>query len=57
MPYYKNRYNLEGNDLAETLKIYERTISLPIWPGMTEKQTDAVIAVVKKLGSEYNISS
>ena len=53
MPYYKKRYSLSGEDFPETLKTYSRTISLPIWPGMTSSQIDRVIAVVKNLGSEY----
>jgi len=54
MPYYKERYSLEDGDFPETLKTYGRTISLPIWPGMTEEQINRVIAVVKTTGSEYN---
>jgi len=49
MPYYKKRYSLEDNDFPETLKTFNRTISLPIWPGMTESQVDQVIATVKSL--------
>ncbi|MDR1802267.1 MAG: DegT/DnrJ/EryC1/StrS aminotransferase family protein [Treponema sp.] len=54
MPYYKKRYSLEDFDFPETLKTFRRTISLPIWPGMTEEQINRVIAVVKTIGSEYN---
>jgi len=54
MPYYKKRYSLEDGDFPETLKTYERTISLPIWPGMTDAQINRVITVVKTIGSEYN---
>jgi dTDP-4-amino-4,6-dideoxygalactose transaminase len=53
MPYYKNRYSLEDGDFPETVKTYERTISLPIWPGMTEAQINRVIAVVKTTASQY----
>jgi dTDP-4-amino-4,6-dideoxygalactose transaminase len=53
MPYYKKRYSLEDNDFPETLKTFNRTISLPIWPGMTESQIDRVITIVKSLASEY----
>jgi len=51
MPYYKKRYSLEDNDFPETLKTFNRTISLPIWPGMTESQVDQVIAAVKSLAT------
>jgi len=53
MPYYKKRYSLEDNDFPETLKTYNQTISLPIWPGMTESQIDRVITMVKSVASEY----
>ena len=53
MPYYKERYSLEENDLRETMKSYSRVISIPIWPGMNETQINRVITVVKTLGSEY----
>jgi dTDP-4-amino-4,6-dideoxygalactose transaminase len=53
MPYYKKRYSLEDADFPETLKTYGRTISLPIWPGMTDEQINRVIAVVKTTGSAY----
>ena len=54
MPYYKNRYGLKDNDFPETMDLYKRIISLPIWPGMTDKQIDRVIEVVKTLGSDYD---
>jgi len=53
MPYYRNRYSLEDNDFPETLKTFNRTISLPLWPGMTESQIERVITMVKSLASEY----
>jgi len=53
MPYYKKRYSLEDNDFPETLKTFKRTISLPIWPGMTESQIDQVPATVKSLAANY----
>ncbi|MDR0496241.1 MAG: DegT/DnrJ/EryC1/StrS aminotransferase family protein [Treponema sp.] len=54
MPYYKNRYSLKEEDFPETMKTYNSTISLPIWPGMTKAQTDRVIKVVKNLALDYN---
>jgi dTDP-4-amino-4,6-dideoxygalactose transaminase len=53
MPYYKERYSLEYNDFPETLDSYNRSISLPIWPGMSTAQINRVISVVKKLVSDY----
>jgi dTDP-4-amino-4,6-dideoxygalactose transaminase len=47
MPYYKNRYDLRPEDFPESLKCFQRLISLPIWPGLTGKQVESVIALVK----------
>jgi dTDP-4-amino-4,6-dideoxygalactose transaminase len=46
-PYYKERYSLEAADFPESLAAYGRTISLPIWPGMTGSQVERVIGAVK----------
>ena len=54
MPYYKNRYSLEDDDFPETLSFFERIISLPLWPGMTDIQIKRVIGVVKNLASSYD---
>jgi dTDP-4-amino-4,6-dideoxygalactose transaminase len=53
MPYYKKRYSLEDMDFPETLKTYKQSISLPIWPGMTDIQINHVIQVVKNLALKY----
>ncbi|MCL2381435.1 MAG: DegT/DnrJ/EryC1/StrS aminotransferase family protein [Treponema sp.] len=54
MPYYKERYALEDGDFPETLNTYRQSVSLPLWPGMSEAQTDRVIAVVKDVCSGYS---
>ena len=56
MPYYKKRYSLEAQDFPEALDAYNRTISLPLWPGMTGAQIKRVTTVVKSLASQYNKS-
>lgn len=43
MPYYRDRYSLMPEDFKETIASYNAEISLPIWPGMTERQTEKVI--------------
>jgi len=53
MPYYKERYSLNDTDFPETLKTYNSTISLPVWPGMNEAQINRVIQVVKELALNY----
>jgi dTDP-4-amino-4,6-dideoxygalactose transaminase len=48
MPYYRERYGLQPEDLPESYKRFKETVSLPIWPGMSEEQTDRVIEAVRK---------
>jgi dTDP-4-amino-4,6-dideoxygalactose transaminase len=43
MPYYRNRYGLKPEDLPNSFKRFKETVSLPIWPGMTDGQVDRVI--------------
>lgn len=49
MPYYKNRYKLKKGDFPQAEDAYNRVISLPVWPGMTQEQIDRVIESVFKL--------
>ena len=52
MPYYANRYSLAPGDFPNALAMFERTLSLPIWQGMTEKEAYRVAeAVLKAVGS------
>lgn len=48
MPYYRARYDLCPEDFPETMRSYEREVSLPIWPGMTSgmvgRVTEAVLS-------------
>jgi dTDP-4-amino-4,6-dideoxygalactose transaminase len=46
MPYYRERYGLQPEDLPESYKRFKETVSLPIWPGMSGEQTDRVIEAV-----------
>ncbi|MDR1930637.1 MAG: DegT/DnrJ/EryC1/StrS family aminotransferase, partial [Treponema sp.] len=47
MPYYRERYGLKPEDLPESLRRFTQTLSLPIWPGMTESQVERVVAAVR----------
>ncbi|MDR1787456.1 MAG: DegT/DnrJ/EryC1/StrS family aminotransferase [Treponema sp.] len=46
MPFYKNRCGLHDEDFPEALSAYKRTLSLPIWPGMTNEQVERVTETV-----------
>lgn len=52
MPYYSERYGLREDDFPEALDRFRRTVSLPIWPGMTEAQADRVVAAVRRCAGE-----
>jgi dTDP-4-amino-4,6-dideoxygalactose transaminase len=56
MPFYKNRYHLNENDLPETMKSCNQEISLPIWPGMSAAQINRVIEAVQSITHNYTIS-
>jgi len=41
-PYYRERYMYRREDYPVTNRIFERSISLPIYPGMSEEQVNYV---------------
>ncbi len=48
MPYYADLYHFSESDFPNAMDTFIRTVSLPIWPGMTEEQIDRVIETVMK---------
>jgi dTDP-4-amino-4,6-dideoxygalactose transaminase len=47
MPYYRDLYLLEPGDFPHALDTYQRSLSLPIYPGMEDRQVDRVIRAVE----------
>jgi dTDP-4-amino-4,6-dideoxygalactose transaminase len=47
MPYYRQRQNLLPEDFPESLKQFQGTMSLPIWPGMEDAQVERVITTTR----------
>ncbi len=47
MPYYRELYKLEPGDFPNAWERYKKSLSLPIFPGMTDSQVDRVIEAVK----------
>lgn len=47
-PYYRKTFGYKKGDFPVAEDVYERMISLPIYPGMTERAVLRVIEVVKK---------
>jgi perosamine synthetase len=41
-PHYQKRYGYKSGDFPVAERIFERSISLPIWPGMTDAQVQRV---------------
>jgi dTDP-4-amino-4,6-dideoxygalactose transaminase len=48
MTYYKERYTLRPEDFPNTERHWKGCVSLPLYPSMTEQESDRVIEVVRK---------
>jgi len=48
-PYYQQQYGYRPGDFPNAERLYERSISLPIWPGMTESQVDRVVSTLLEI--------
>ncbi len=48
-PFYRNTYHLVADDFPAALHAYRRTISLPIYPGMTDEDVEDVIAAIEQI--------
>ncbi len=47
-PYYRKTYGYKDKDYPAANRVFARSLSLPIWPGMTSRQVDRVIERVLK---------
>ena len=52
-PYYRDRYGYQPDDFPVADREWLRIISLPLFPGMTDTEQDAVIAAVTTVAQEY----
>lgn len=50
--YYRENYDYQKGDFPNTEYVFERNISLPFYPSMTEKEIEKVISTVEKLLKE-----
>lgn len=48
-PYYQRRYGYAPGDFPVSERIFERSVSLPIWPGLTEPQVDRVASTLLQI--------
>jgi dTDP-4-amino-4,6-dideoxygalactose transaminase len=52
-PFYKQTFGCQASDFPQASAAFERIISLPIYPKMTEQNVKDVIAAVRDLVQEY----
>lgn len=45
-PYYKKQYNFQKENYPQANKVFEQSLSLPIYPDLTEEETDYIIEKV-----------
>jgi dTDP-4-amino-4,6-dideoxygalactose transaminase len=48
-PFYRDRFGYKPTDFPNASAVFERIISLPIYPGMTEADVEKVIEAVKNI--------
>jgi dTDP-4-amino-4,6-dideoxygalactose transaminase len=48
-PFFRDTYHLAAGDFPQALAAYQRAVSLPIYPGMTDEDVDDVIAAVEQI--------
>jgi dTDP-4-amino-4,6-dideoxygalactose transaminase len=53
MEYWSTRYGFEPEDFPEALDKFERSISLPIWQGMSAGQVERVIGAVREAAAAF----
>jgi dTDP-4-amino-4,6-dideoxygalactose transaminase len=52
-PYYRDRFNFKPDDFPNSESVYQREISLPIYPRMVGSDVEDVIAAVTKVVKHY----
>jgi len=50
MPYYRDRYGYRPEDFPRSLSRFSSSISLPIYPGLTDDQVDRIMQAVLRIG-------
>jgi len=52
-PFYRDTFGYQPEDFPQASTVFERIVSLPIYPKMTEAEVRDVIVAVRKLIQEY----
>jgi dTDP-4-amino-4,6-dideoxygalactose transaminase len=48
-PYYRDRFGYKPEDFPNASAVFDRIVSLPIYPGMTESDVEKVIEAVTNI--------
>lgn len=54
-PYYQQRFGWKAGDLPRATAYYQKAISLPLFPALTDEQVSSVIAAVKETAQELGV--
>ena len=52
-PYWKNKYKYNPDDFPISYETYQKAVSLPIYPKMSDKEVDRAIQAVNKIITQY----
>jgi dTDP-4-amino-4,6-dideoxygalactose transaminase len=53
-PFYRERFGFKKGDYPKAERVYDRIVSLPLYPKMTEKDVDDVICAVKGILDKHH---
>lgn len=49
MPYYAGRYGLQPQDFPISLARYRRTVSIPLYPTLTDRQIERIVSITRSI--------
>lgn len=52
-PYYETTFGWKGSQFSQATAVWERLISLPIFPGMTEEEIGRVVVAVREICASH----
>ena len=52
-PYYRDNFGYQPQDFPNASAVFERIVSLPIYPGMTETDVERVVEAVTNIAQQY----
>ena len=53
-PYYQDTYGYKPEDFPKAKRVYERAVSLPLYPKMTKQDVDDVICAIRMVAKKYS---